>query len=72
MSGKQAKVQRKIARKQLNKEFGKDYALRLTDYAVVAWERTILTAPIKLRILYAWKVLRGEKNDEQNNRTNKE
>jgi len=61
MSGKQAKIQRKIARKQLTKEFGRDYALAISQHAVDRWEQGIFSAPLRLRFKIAWKIIKGKR-----------
>ena len=60
MSGRQAKIRRKLGRKQLTKEFGKDYALNLTSHVIDTWEANINKAPLKLRLSIALKILRGK------------
>ena len=60
MRGKKARVMRKMARKQLTKDFGKNYADKLVEYTLEEFMKQTLSAPLKDRVQFAWKILRGK------------
>ena len=60
MSGKRAKIERKLARKALTKDFGKNYAVDLTNHVITTWQNSINELPLKGRLVVAWMAIRGK------------